>query len=99
MVDLTPIMKGTSEESGDCADIKGNINRQGKKIYHIQGGRSYDEVNPEEVFCSEQEEKKPDSSGRLINRTSNRYLDNNRRYLFVDGSSNCYYGWVGGRQR
>lgn len=53
----TSVMKGTSAESTDCADIKGNINRQGKKIYHVQGGRSYDEVNPEEMFCSEREAK------------------------------------------
>lgn len=53
----TSVMKGTLAESTDCADIKGNINRQGKKIYHVQGGRSYDEVNPEEMFCSEREAK------------------------------------------
>jgi len=53
----TSVMKGTSAESTDCGDIKGNINRQGKKIYHVQGGRSYDEVNPEEMFCSEREAK------------------------------------------
>ena len=53
----TSVMKGTSAEPTDCADIKGNINRQGKKIYHIRGGRSYDEVNPEEMFCSEREAK------------------------------------------
>lgn len=53
----TSVMKGTPAEPTDCADIKGNINRQGKKIYHIRGGRSYDEVNPEEMFCSEREAK------------------------------------------
>ena len=53
----TSVMNGTPAEPTDCADIKGNINRQGKKIYHIRGGRSYDEVNPEEMFCSEREAK------------------------------------------
>jgi len=38
----------------DCA-IKGNINRSGAKLYHLPGGRSYDQVKPEEMFCSEQE--------------------------------------------
>lgn len=53
----TSVINGISEESSDCGNIKGNINRQGKKIYHIEGGSSYDEVNPEEMFCSEQEAK------------------------------------------
>lgn len=38
----------------DCT-IKGNINRSGAKLYHLPGGRSYDEVKPEEMFCSEQD--------------------------------------------
>lgn len=40
--------------SGEC-DIKGNINRKGAKIYHMPGSSSYEQTNPEEWFCSEQE--------------------------------------------
>ncbi|MEK3978294.1 thermonuclease family protein [Psychrobacillus sp. FSL K6-2836] len=42
------------QKSGKC-DIKGNINRQGKKIYHISSGKYYEQTNPEEWFCTEQE--------------------------------------------
>ncbi|TWT04826.1 thermonuclease family protein [Planomicrobium sp. CPCC 101079] len=42
------------ESSGKC-DIKGNINRNGNKIYHLPGSGSYEQTNPEEWFCSEQE--------------------------------------------
>lgn len=42
------------QTSGDCA-IKGNINRSGNKIYHLPGDSSYEQTNPEEWFCSEQE--------------------------------------------
>lgn len=38
----------------DCR-IKGNINRNGNKIYHMPGEGSYEQTNPEEWFCSEQE--------------------------------------------
>lgn len=38
----------------DC-DIKGNINRSGNKIYHMPGSPSYDQTNPEQWFCTEQE--------------------------------------------
>lgn len=41
-------------ETKSC-DIKGNINRSGKKIYHVPGGQSYDEVKPEQQFCTEKE--------------------------------------------
>lgn len=47
----TPDLK---PNSGDC-DIKGNINRKGAKIYHMPGSSSYEQTNPEEWFCSEQE--------------------------------------------
>lgn len=41
-------------------DIKGNINRQHEKIYHVPGGRSYDDTiidegKGERWFCTEQE--------------------------------------------
>lgn len=41
-------------ETGEC-DIKGNINSKGNKIYHLPGSSSYEQTNPEEWFCSEQE--------------------------------------------
>ncbi|MBT2570377.1 thermonuclease family protein [Planococcus sp. ISL-110] len=44
------------QTSGDC-DIKGNINRSGNKIYHLPSNSSYEQTNPEEWFCSEQEAK------------------------------------------
>lgn len=39
---------------GDC-EIKGNINRNGNKIYHMPSDSSYEQTNPEEWFCTEQE--------------------------------------------
>ncbi|MCJ1907053.1 thermonuclease family protein [Planococcus ruber] len=36
-------------------NIKGNISRSGNKIYHMPGQSSYDQTNPEEWFCTEQE--------------------------------------------
>ena len=42
------------QTAGKC-NIKGNINRQGKKIYHIPSGKYYEQTNPEEWFCNEQE--------------------------------------------
>lgn len=42
------------QTSGKCI-IKGNINRQGKKIYHIPSGKYYEQTNPEEWFCNEHE--------------------------------------------
>ncbi|MGK7378592.1 thermonuclease family protein [Planococcus sp. 1R117A] len=39
---------------GEC-QIKGNINRSGDKIYHLPGEGSYEQTNPEEWFCTEQE--------------------------------------------
>jgi endonuclease YncB( thermonuclease family) len=46
---------------GSCR-IKGNINRQGKKIYHLLGGRYYaptriDEGKGERWFCAEEDAK------------------------------------------
>lgn len=42
------------ETNGKCL-IKGNINRQGKKIYHIPSGKHYEETKPEQWFCTEKE--------------------------------------------
>lgn len=50
-------IEGNSDDgqnSGDC-DIKGNINRNGNKIYHVPGSASYEQTNQEEWFCSEKE--------------------------------------------
>jgi len=40
-----------------CAEpkIKGNINSKNEKIYHILGGRHYNQTKAEEMFCSEEE--------------------------------------------
>lgn len=35
--------------------IKGNINARGDKIYHVPGGRSYEQTDPEAWFCTEAE--------------------------------------------
>jgi endonuclease YncB( thermonuclease family) len=48
-----------TEPPGDCA-IKGNINRDGERIYHVPGGRDYDRtrISPEKGerwFCTEAE--------------------------------------------
>ena len=47
----------TKEEisSSKKCNIKGNINRQGKKIYHLPSGKYYEQTNPEEWFCTEHE--------------------------------------------
>ena len=47
------------QQAGDCR-IKGNINSEGERIYHMPGMRSYgatriDEANGERWFCSEEE--------------------------------------------
>ncbi|MBT2581761.1 thermonuclease family protein [Planococcus sp. ISL-109] len=38
----------------DCR-IKGNINRSGDKIFHMPGTPSYEQTNPEQWFCTEQQ--------------------------------------------
>lgn len=35
--------------------IKGNINRSGDKIYHTPDSSSYEQTNPEQWFCTEQQ--------------------------------------------
>ena len=42
------------EDNNDCL-IKGNINREGDKIYHVPNSQHYIQTNPEEWFCSEKE--------------------------------------------
>lgn len=44
----------TTADAGSCA-IKGNINREGERIYHMPGDPFYARTNPEAMFCSEAE--------------------------------------------
>ena len=44
------------EQNSNCL-IKGNINRDGDKIYHVPDSQHYIQTNPEEWFCSEKEAK------------------------------------------
>ncbi|RHB51088.1 thermonuclease family protein [Exiguobacterium sp. AM39-5BH] len=44
-----------SGRDADECNIKGNINREGTKIYHVPNGASYERTIPEEMFCSEKE--------------------------------------------
>lgn len=46
-----------AQSSGKCL-IKGNINRRGDKIYHLEGSDNYSQTNPEQWFCSEKEAQK-----------------------------------------
>jgi micrococcal nuclease len=51
---------GTPNSSGPsakCAQpkIKGNINAKKEKLYHVPGGRYYEETKAEAMFCSEDE--------------------------------------------
>ncbi|WP_232699639.1 thermonuclease family protein [Brevibacillus daliensis] len=48
-----PESNGASEQAK--GKIKGNINSKGKKIYHMPGGRNYEETNPEVWFETEEE--------------------------------------------
>ena len=47
-------------EESDACNIKGNVNTQGERIYHVPGDRYYEETrisasHGERWFCSEQE--------------------------------------------
>ncbi|MFD2168458.1 thermonuclease family protein [Tumebacillus lipolyticus] len=48
-----PAEKEAVQPTG-CADpnIKGNINTKGEKIYHVPGGRYYEQTKAEQLFCS-----------------------------------------------
>ncbi len=53
------LSQGAANENQPC-QIKGNISRKGKRIYHVPGGRWYDrtKISPskgERWFCSEEE--------------------------------------------
>lgn len=45
----------TNADAGGHGLIKGNINSQGEKIYHVPGGAYYDKTNPEAWFKTEKE--------------------------------------------
>lgn len=51
------VIENPERETKSNCDIKGNINRKGDKIYHLPSGMHYEQTNPEEWFCSEQEAK------------------------------------------
>lgn len=42
-------------ENLKSCNIKGNINRQGKKIFHVPSGKYYEQTIPEKMFCTEKE--------------------------------------------
>ncbi|MED4474454.1 MULTISPECIES: thermonuclease family protein [Bacillaceae] len=46
--------KEPSSNSSSC-DIKGNIAKDGEKIYHMPDQQFYEVTKPEEMFCTEQE--------------------------------------------
>lgn len=46
----------TSTKKAGC-DIKGNINSEGERIYHMPDGAYYQVTKAEELFCTEQEAK------------------------------------------
>lgn len=54
------VQKDDANVHAEGCDIKGNISRDGKMIYHVSGGRWYeqtriDESAGERWFCSEDE--------------------------------------------
>lgn len=49
-------VKSSTKQTGDCA-IKGNINSDGEKIFHVPGGAYYDVTKEEKMFCTKEEAK------------------------------------------
>jgi micrococcal nuclease len=47
----------TKENSNECL-IKGNVNRENKKIYHVPQGKYYEQTKAEKWFCTEQQAMK-----------------------------------------
>lgn len=45
----------STKQTGAKCTIKGNINAKGNKNYFLQGDANYEQVNEEEMFCSEKE--------------------------------------------
>jgi micrococcal nuclease len=48
---------GKSEDAQACQkpEIKGNINSRNEKIYHVPGGKYYDQTKAEKMFCTKAE--------------------------------------------
>ncbi|CCF15827.1 staphylococcal nuclease homologue family protein [Brevibacillus laterosporus GI-9] len=46
--------ESNSEKDSSKQQIKGNINSKGEKIYHVPGGRYYEQTKPEEWFDTEE---------------------------------------------
>lgn len=59
--DDAKVQKSDREQTAWISDacpnpaIKGNINSRGEKIYHVPGGRYYEQTKPEALFCTEEE--------------------------------------------
>lgn len=45
----------SSKQANDACNIKGNINAKGNKNYFLPGMNNYDNVQEEQMFCSEEE--------------------------------------------
>jgi micrococcal nuclease len=48
-------VKAHEPKTNEKCLIKGNINRENKKIYHIPSGKYYEQTKPEKWFCTEQQ--------------------------------------------
>ncbi len=48
-------VKTSETKANEKCLIKGNINSENKKIYHIPSGKYYDQTKPEKWFCTEQQ--------------------------------------------
>lgn len=46
---------GNDQAACDNPNIKGNINSKKEKIYHVPGGRSYEQTKAEVMFCTVEE--------------------------------------------
>lgn len=56
----TPSLVPTPSPAPMCLNVKGNIDAQGRKLYHLPGMRNYNQVKidvskGERVFCTEQD--------------------------------------------
>ncbi|TPG89017.1 nuclease [Brevibacillus laterosporus] len=53
--DPTEKKQSSEQTEKNKQQIKGNINSKGEKIYHVPGGRYYDQTKPEEWFDKEED--------------------------------------------
>ncbi|PTX63187.1 micrococcal nuclease [Melghirimyces profundicolus] len=57
--DVSARNRAETSREGDCTGkIKGNINRDGEKIFHTRESPQYESTKPERWFCTEEEAKK-----------------------------------------